>query len=443
MNDFQLSLLGLGIALVAGVFAHGKWQEHQQRKIAKGILGRPGGDALDRPVSPPRKAPEPEPVLMPVSIPVSAPVSTPESVNRPTDPLFGEQGQEEVAKPGFFTRFFGKKPASQNKAEPSFGAAQRIEPKLASDERFIETPGGGLPPRVANATISSNSSSAEAATKASPSRESIGEPDLRMLGPEADYIATFNLVEPVSGDVVEQIPHAPMSALRKRVAWVGFCETHHRWEFVTPHGSYRYLRLGVQLADRTGPLTSSLAEQFRLALELVGDALTAVPELPNARDSVVKAQRLDRLCAEVDIQVAVHLAPRHDHFSPDTVRDVALDTGFTLGQDGQLGYPDAAGHRQFVLHMPAKREADGLPAPTAVLMLEVPLVEHGEVAFERMMNVAQELADTLNGIVVDEHRRPITDRFVGPAREQIRQIQSKMSVQGVPPGSVLAHRLFS
>ncbi|MCB1891999.1 MAG: ZipA [Rhodocyclaceae bacterium] len=38
MSDLQLSLIGLGVALVAGVFAYNKWQERKHRKMAESVF---------------------------------------------------------------------------------------------------------------------------------------------------------------------------------------------------------------------------------------------------------------------------------------------------------------------------------------------------------------------------------------------------------------------
>jgi len=46
MNDLQWALLGVGGALVAGVWGHGKWQEMRQRKLAEGLLNPETGDPL-------------------------------------------------------------------------------------------------------------------------------------------------------------------------------------------------------------------------------------------------------------------------------------------------------------------------------------------------------------------------------------------------------------
>jgi hypothetical protein len=46
MSDLQLSLIGLGIALVGGVFAYNKWQERKHRKLAERVFRRDHPDVL-------------------------------------------------------------------------------------------------------------------------------------------------------------------------------------------------------------------------------------------------------------------------------------------------------------------------------------------------------------------------------------------------------------
>lgn len=404
MNDLQLALLGVGGALVVGVWAHGKWQEHRHRKVAESLLGGEGGDPLlERPAG---KAAKKSKAAKPAKT-----TEPPPPIER-REPVIG--GAADDGPPPLVD---GEAPAAV--ADPAPVAAKASFTPPASGPNIARSP---RTPRSAPPT---------------------SEPDTLLVSAEADFVARFSLPEAVSGETLLAIPREAFAVLRKRVAWVGYECALKRWELVTPEGSYQELRIGLQLADRAGPIGNSLVEQFRRAVERVGDELTAVAEMPSAQEAVARAINLDRLCAEVDIQLAVHLAPRHDHFAPDLVRDTALERGFRLATDGVLGYYDAAGERLFSLQMPDARAPDGLPPPTAICLLEVPCVTHGEPAFDKMMAVAQELADALDGILVDEQRRPITDRFVGPVRKQIGQLQNRMAEQGVIAGSPLALRLFS
>lgn len=423
MNDLQLALLGAGGVLVAGVYGHGKWQEYRQRKLAEKLLNPEAGDALME------KSPG-----KPISSKTAKKATRAEPpVAERREPVIGQNSADEEIDDDFSEVKRQKFETSRESASaPSFassGAPNRM-PQGTKDEPgeplLSETPSQPLrqpvrPPRPSN----------------------IGEPTTDLVSNEADYIAQLRLPEVISGEQLLSISRDALSLLRRRVAWVGYDEGTARWEQVQPVGRYRELRIGLQLADRTGPINTALVDQFKKAVERIGDELTAVPEIPVSREAVARAINLDRLCAEVDIQLAVHLAPRHDPFVPDIVRDTALGKGFRLSTDGVLGYHDAAGDRLFLLQMPDARAPDGLPAPTACCILEVPCIAQGELAFDRMMAVSQELADALNAMLVDEHRRPITERFVAPVRQQIGQLQSRMAQQGVPAGSPLALRLFA
>lgn len=386
MNDLQIALLSVGSALVAGVWGHGKWQEIRQRKLAQKLLNPEAGDPL-----------------------------------------------------------MDKKPAKATAAKapprPAPAVADRREPVIAAKSGVDDLPVGDFAP---SEPVPPRHDPVPAVQKTAPPRPTnIGEPTTDLVSSEADFIARLALPEIVDGEQLLAIPRDALALLRKRVAWVGYDEAKGRWELIQPAGRYRELRIGMQLADRSGPINAALVDQFRKAVERIADELTAVPEVPAAREAVARAINLDRLGAEVDIQLAVHLAPRHDHFSPEVVRDTALEKGFRLASDGALAYHDAAGDRLFVLQMPDARAPDGLPPPTACCILEVPCIAHGERAFDRMMAVAQELAEALDALLVDEHRRPVTERFVAPVRQQISQLQGRMAQQGVAAGSSLALRLFA
>ena len=78
-----------------------------------------------------------------------------------------------------------------------------------------------------------------------------------------------------------------------------------------------------------------------------------------------------------------------------------------------------------------------------VFLLDVPRVRNGERAFAQMLDVAQRMADSLQGSLVDDNGRPLTEAMLEPFRIQIAEYQSRLAVRGIPAGSPLALRLFS
>lgn len=433
MNDLQLAIVAIGAALVLGIWGHWKWQELRHRKVAQRLLDPTEGDALlaapftelpveVRPSVKPAKGKEPpvaerrEPVI-----------------DLGSSTIDGSDGAESAfgeLAPG---RVGPQLDAASSGAAQAPQAGRPTPPEPAATGHEATRPVAGAPrpsPKPAGAAAS--------ATVRTPPFAA-GEPSVALLSPEVDFIAAFELAEPASGDALLAVARNAGQNVKKRIAWVGFDQAAAagRWEVLRSGGQYRHLRVGIQLADRAGPLSAGMLEQFRRTMERVGDELTALAEMPAARDALAQAIKLDRICAEVDIQMNVNIVARHPPFDLDAVRAAALAIGFSLGPDGLLAYSDAGGQRLFVL-----QSAAGPNGPLS-FVFDLPAVTNGEVAFDRMMRIAKEFADAVDALLVDDQKRPVTDRFIAPVRGQIRELQARMAVQGIPAGSEIALRLFA
>ena len=76
------------------------------------------------------------------------------------------------------------------------------------------------------------------------------------------------------------------------------------------------------------------------------------------------------------------------------------------------------------------------------LLLDVPRVTNGEKAFDQMTHIARIFTNTLGGIMVDDNRVPLTDNGIIKSRQQLSKIQSVMKANNVPAGSTNAIKLF-
>ena len=76
------------------------------------------------------------------------------------------------------------------------------------------------------------------------------------------------------------------------------------------------------------------------------------------------------------------------------------------------------------------------------LLLDVPRVTNGEKAFDQMTHIARIFTNTLGGIMVDDNRVPLTDNGISRSRQQLSKIQSVMKANNVPAGSTNAIKLF-
>ena len=59
-----------------------------------------------------------------------------------------------------------------------------------------------------------------------------------------------------------------------------------------------------------------------------------------------------------------------------------------------------------------------------------------------MVKIAKSLASRLNGILVDQENRPISETMIISQTKSVMKMASQMDAKEIPAGSELAHRLF-
>jgi len=77
------------------------------------------------------------------------------------------------------------------------------------------------------------------------------------------------------------------------------------------------------------------------------------------------------------------------------------------------------------------------------LELDVPRTPDPERAFQQFRDLARQLAQTLEGSVVDENRAPVLPAAFDLIRTQIQAVQRAMAARAIAPGTPSALRLFS
>jgi FtsZ-interacting cell division protein ZipA len=85
----------------------------------------------------------------------------------------------------------------------------------------------------------------------------------------------------------------------------------------------------------------------------------------------------------------------------------------------------------------------GLRTRRLSLILDLPRVVDAASEFEEMMRFAVHLGKKLGADVVDDNGRPFGAESVDAIRTRIRHYQMRMSEEGIPPGGSLARRLFN
>jgi hypothetical protein len=169
------------------------------------------------------------------------------------------------------------------------------------------------------------------------------------------------------------------------------------------------VRAALQLVSRNGVASDAEVIEFRSMVETMGAQLGATVHAPEMREALDAARELDRICADADIQVALHV----------------VGIGFTPAQfDGQ---PFQAAPRD-----------DGV-----TLTLDVARTAEPARGYEAMARAGRSLAQQRGGRLVDDAGRELDERALASIGAQLDAVRQRLAACGIEPGSPLALRVFS
>ncbi len=409
MTELQMGLIGLGALAVIGVFGYNKWQENRHRKLAESLL-KPSHD----------------------------------------DVLLGAAPKDAT------------KPQALQRSEPDIGETQppahlqeRVEPGMVDVEHADEADFVEAKVEVASepepVAMPFDAPGALPALDENDESE-IAAPDLppELLDPRMEFIISMELVDPVS---VLQILHSQRDVLQrlaKPVHWVGFNELTREWVRLQSDSGFgvRRLRVGLQLANRRGPVSDGDLVVFTGAMQALADELMAVADMPSIRVRE-QAAEIDRFSAEVDLEIGVNLISKGSPFAGTKIRALAEAAGMVLGSDSLFTRYDDEGRPQF--HLQNFESSQFSPETIRTIsthgltfLLDVPRVDHGERVFTQMVELAKRFCESLQGMLVDDNRQPLNDTQLDHIRREfIGKPQAKMAAYQLAAGSAQALRLFS
>ena len=192
---------------------------------------------------------------------------------------------------------------------------------------------------------------------------------------------------------------------------------HEAWAPIEQRFSRRVLlveetpkvRAALQLVSRSGVASDAEVIEFRSMVETMGAQLGATVHAPEMREALDAARELDRICADADIQVALHV----------------VGIGFTPAQfEGQ---PFQAAARD-----------DGV-----TLTLDVARTAEPARGYEAMARAGRTLAQSRGGRLVDDAGRELDERALASVGAQLDAVRQRLVACGIEPGSPLALRVFS
>ncbi len=392
MSELQISLLAIGLLIVAGVYGFNRFQERKYRRIAeKAFPARQEDVLLDRGTD-------------------TLPDTSPDARNIA---VFREESRIEPVV--------------------SMPAEEPAADEIVEEDEFI--------PVVESQPVDEVKQTHAAQPE---DRSSVSQDET------INYRVQLHPSEPVGASaLIEAIRR--QGDFGKRVRWLGMNSLTGGWEEVGQGSAEEYLNIAasLQLADRTGPVSDSELAAFCSQVQTVADELVAVAEFPKRQPALALAAALDQFCADVDVLIGANIITQNGvAFAATKVRAMAEAAGMKLQPDGAFHFYNDEGADLFSLANldPTPFSVDNirqLSTHGVTFLFDVPRVADGVRVFSQMLMVAKQMASSLGGQVVDDNRRPLSDAGIARIKQQLADIYARMETQQIKSGSARALRLFS
>ena len=325
----------------------------------------------------------------------------------------------------------------------------RIEPMLNADDsessqsvaiEMAPEDDESLLPRVVEEIPDESLSEVVPATRA----ERLG------LAPDPD-IECVALLQPAQAASTAALGSARSADGAKPVRWLGRRGVGTPWQLIdgTTQGPWHEIAACLLLANRAGPVSRAELDSFQRLVSELAVALGA----PNARiDPAAEADRaeaLDRFCADLDVQIGLTILKSElGQIAGTRLRGVAEAAGFRINAAGHFEHAqEETGAAMYTLQN-YKQEPFSVESlrrmttPGVVFVLDVPRVSDPVRVFDQMRMTAKRMTQTLEGVLVDDNRRPITDTSLAAIRAQVQVTATGLRDAHIDPGGPRALRLF-
>ena len=395
MTSLQLGLIVAGVLLVVGVLIYNWWQERRvRRRIEEAFAPRDDGATASAAHATPARAPRVEPTLSSSTVP--------ENARRMDVDAIDDSGYE-----------------------PPLDVQARIASEVAGDALAPPMPLQPLGDRGA-----------------------AGERQALQPDPEIECIVNLKPARPVGAGALAAGLHA---RLGQPLRWFGRRGPGLPWQLLKSDtgGEFSEIAACLLLANRSGAATAPLLEAFVRAVSEIATTLSAAVNAPDVAVDTARAEALDRICADLDVQIGITLLKTDGAMIAGTrLRGVAEASGFRLANGGRFDWvQEDTGSVLYVLqnYRSDPFTADTLRAtstPGAVFLLDVPQVAEPVRVFDQMKIAAKRMAHSLDAVLVDDNRRPLDDAAFAAIRDQVRGTTAALREVNIEPGSARALALF-
>ena len=324
----------------------------------------------------------------------------------------------------------------------------RIEPMLNADDSEssqsvaieMAPEDDELLPHVAEEIPDESLSQVVPATKA----ERLG------LAPDPD-IECVALLQPAQAASTAALGSARSAEGAKPVRWLGRRAAGTTWQVIdaTTQGPWHEVAACLLLANRGGPVSRPELDSFQRLVSEVAATLGAAHARIDAAAEADRAEALDRFCADFDVQIGLTILKSElGQIAGTRLRGVAEAAGFRINAAGHFEHAqEETGAAMYTLQNYTQEpftieSLRKMSTPGVVFVLDVPRVSDPVRVFDQMRMAAKRMTKTLEGVLVDDNRRPITDTSLAAIRAQVQVTATALREAHIDPGGPRALRLF-
>jgi hypothetical protein len=326
---------------------------------------------------------------------------------------------------------------ARRKAEQAFGERPGDALFEAAESDRREPTLGAMPPAGIDETMPPVSRRAPAEELEAP-----GGPAAEVSS-RIDTVAVILADDPIISEQLDPLLDA-LQAHTTPVHVEGIVDEQWHPVATSPKRSWRELRVGLQLASRSGPVGEEEIERFNRTIADFAAMASAVSqrEAPNA--AAVRARELDRFAASADIEVVINVVGQFGAtFSIPRVKSLGLENGLSETTAGFMSYASDGSIEFLVRPLDDHHAKPGHTYTGLTFALDLPHVADPARVLAAMASCARTFARELGGELVDDNRKPLTEAGIASIRRSLDKILHDMQAHGIPAGGTLAKRLFS
>ncbi|MCC7327731.1 MAG: cell division protein ZipA C-terminal FtsZ-binding domain-containing protein [Burkholderiales bacterium] len=404
MSPLQLGLIIAGVILVVGVLIYNGWVERRARRRRKTAPAQTEAATARAASSGGGQGQRVEPTLRSAAT-AATPAPQESAVQRASAAAGDDADSDFVA--------------------PMDVIAHDEEPEVPETEAPVALPPAGIAHSVDN-----------------------GAGGQRQPDPDIECVVTLQPARAIGAGALAAGLHA---RLGKRLRWFGRSTPDASWQMLASEtrGEFVEIAACMLLADRNGAASRAQLDTFVRVMGELAPLLPAAMSVPDAGAEADRAEALDRLCADVDVQVGLTVLKAEGAGIPGTkLRGVAEAAGFRLASGGRFEWvQEDTGAVHYTLqnlrNEPFTVDTLRISMTNGVVfVLDVPRVAEPVRAFDHMKLAAKRMAQTLGAELVDDNRRVLDDTALVAIRKQVDTAAAALRDCGIEPGSPRALALF-